>query len=130
MKSLIVEDDFISRRVLQEILSPYGTSDTAVNGVEALQALKIAQDEGHAYDLICLDIMMPVMNGQEVLKKVREYELSIGRLGLERAKIIMITALKDFDNIMTAFVEECEAYLVKPLEKQKLLQILESLDLI
>ncbi|MCX7747370.1 MAG: response regulator [Clostridia bacterium] len=130
MKALIVEDDFVSRRLLQAILSPYGHCDIAVNGIEAIEAFKLAFEEGVPYDLVCLDIMMPEMNGHEVLKTVRDYEIAMGKIGLDCAKVIMTTALSDFENIKSAFIEQCEAYLVKPIQKAKLLSVLENLELI
>ena len=78
MKTLIVEDDFTSRLLLQEILKPYGTTHIAVNGKEAVDAVVTAMDVGEPYDLICLDIMMPVMNGYEALKAIRGLEESRG----------------------------------------------------
>lgn len=59
MRTLIVEDDFVSRRLLQSMLEAYGQVDIAVNGVEALVAYKLSIDEKTPYDLICIDILMP-----------------------------------------------------------------------
>lgn len=123
MRTLIVEDDFISRRLLQSILSAFGASDVAVNGLEALEAFKLAIEEGNAYDLVCLDIMMPEMDGHDVLRKLREYEESMGRFGKDSATVIMTTALGDLDNIKKAFEEQCEYYLIKPVDKNKLVGI-------
>jgi hypothetical protein len=52
VKILIVEDDFVTRRLLQSFLSPYGTSDITVNGLEAINAFKMALDEKIPYNLI------------------------------------------------------------------------------
>lgn len=130
MKTLIVEDDFVSRRLLQSMLTPYGKVDIAVNGLEAFEAFKLAIDEQNAYDLICIDILMPEMNGQELLKKIRDYEEMIGIMGLDGVKIIMTTAIGDFGNIKSAFVEQCDAYMVKPIDRNKLVDKLEELCLI
>lgn len=130
MKILIVEDDFVSRRILQQILSPYGVCDIVTNGVEAINAFTLALEEQEPYDLICLDIMMPEMNGQEVLKEIRKIEQEQGVFGLDCVKIVMTTALGDSENIKRAFREQCEAYLVKPIDKKKLLNMLTQLGLI
>jgi two-component system, chemotaxis family, chemotaxis protein CheY len=122
MKTLIVEDDFTSRKMLQGLLLPYGHCDIVVNGKEAIEAFLLAWKENHPYDLICLDIMLPVMDGQETLKEIRRLEAERGLHGLSRVKIIMITALGDTENIMEAFKGQCEAYLVKPIDKEKLLK--------
>ncbi|MFZ5352836.1 MAG: response regulator [Bacillota bacterium] len=130
MKILIVEDDFVSRCIMQEILSPYGQCDVAVNGNEAYQAFCFAFEQGKPYNLICMDIMMPEMNGQDTLKKIREYESAEGVKGANAVKIIMTTALGDSNNIKNAFIEQCEAYLIKPISKAKLLDIMKKLELI
>ena len=130
MKTLVVEDDFTSRRLLQRILAKYGDVDVATNGVEALQAFRLSMEESTAYDLICLDIMMPELDGQEVLKEIRRREAEKGIHLPGGAKIIMTTALGDRKNIMEAFRSQCEAYLVKPIDKRKLLEHLRDLSLI
>jgi two-component system, chemotaxis family, chemotaxis protein CheY len=130
MKSLIVDDNFTCRKILLKLLSEYGHCDIAVNGKEAIEAFLVAWDDWDAYDLICLDIMMPEMNGQEVLKQIRKIEKERGKYDLDGVKILMTTALDDSENIKTAFREQCEAYLVKPIAKQKLIQKLTELELI
>lgn len=130
MKSLIVDDDFFSRRILQTILSSYGETHVAVDGKEALFAVEQSLAEESPYDLICLDIMMPEMNGQEVLKEIRLLEEKKSIFGNDCVKIIMTTALDDSDNIRTAFREQCESYLIKPISKAKLEKILNDLELI
>ncbi|MBF0406306.1 MAG: response regulator [Candidatus Riflebacteria bacterium] len=130
MRILVVEDDFVSRCVFSEYLRPYGVCDVAANGLEGLKAFQLAFDSGKPYELICLDIMMPEMDGQTVLKEIRKYEEEKGIKGLEGVKIIMTTALDDFQSIMTAFKGQCEGYLVKPIEKGKLVQQLRNLGLI
>ena len=130
MKSLVVDDDFFSRRILQALLAGYGECHIAVDGKEALFAFEQALAEESPYDLICLDIMMPEMDGQEVLKKIREIEeKKKGRCG-NGAKIIMTTALDDSDSIKIAFREQCEAYVIKPISKSKLLKTLSDFGLV
>lgn len=130
MKALIVEDDFLSRMLLQSLLKPYVVSDVAVNGKEAVEAVRISLENKEPYNLICMDIMMPEMDGQEALKHIRDLEKAAGILPTDGVKVIMITALDDKKNIMTAFREQCDTYLVKPLDKTKLVATLETLKLI
>jgi two-component system chemotaxis response regulator CheY len=130
MKTLIVEDDFTSRILLQTYMLPYGPCHISVNGKEAVDAFKKALDSGEPYNLICLDIMMPEMDGQTALKHIRALEDAAGILASDGAKVIMTTALDDTKNVMGAFRDQCDAYLVKPIDKEKLLKSLQSLGLI
>lgn len=130
MKILIIEDDFVSRRLLKFMLSPYGRCYFATNGVEGLEEFKESFLEKKPYDLVLIDIMMPEKNGQDTLKEIREFEVENGVVGLDVIKIIMVTALRDVKNIKTAFSSQCEAYLTKPVDREKLIKTLEELELI
>lgn len=130
MKTLIAEDDFTSRLLLQGILQVYGECHISVNGLEAVEAFRIALDSGEPYDLVCLDIMMPEMDGQAALKRIRGIEEEAGVFTTDGAKIIMTTALDDKKNIMGAFKEQCDVYLVKPIDRAKLVEQLKALKLI
>ncbi len=74
MKVLVVEDDFTCRKVLQKLLSEFGECDIAVDGQEAIEAFRSSLGGNKRYDLICMDIIMPNMNGHEALKKIRMLE--------------------------------------------------------
>lgn len=130
MKSLIVEDDFTSRLLLQEILKDLGTVHVAVNGKEAIEAVTKELKWGDQYNLICLDVMMPQMDGQEALEGIRKLEKEKGIFSSEGACIIMTTALDDAKNIRKAFYNLCDGYLVKPIDKEALLKELKRLELI
>jgi two-component system, chemotaxis family, chemotaxis protein CheY len=130
MKTLIVEDDFTSRLLLQEILKGYGATHVAVNGREAVEAVRMALAAGKPYDLVCLDIMMPEMDGLEALKKIRELEEASGVISSSGAKIVMTTALDDPKHVMKAFAGLCDAYLSKPIDKAKLLDTLMKVKLL
>ena len=130
MKTLIVEDDFTCRLLLQKMLEKYGDCHIAVNGREATVAVRSAVSSRRPYDLICLDIMMPEMDGQETLKALRAIERQAGIAGLDCVKVIMTTALADTDNILQAFREQCDGYLTKPIRQEKLLALLAKLSLI
>ncbi len=130
MKSLIVEDDFTSRLLMQKFLAPYGESHVAVNGNEAIEAFTLAINSDEPYQLICLDIMMPEMDGHATLKEIRAYEENKGIMVGDGVKIIMTTALGDMDNKLTAVKEFCDAYLVKPIDRSKVLELIDSFGLI
>lgn len=130
MKVLIVEDDFASRVLMQGLLQPLGVCHTAANGKEALFAFETAVHSGEPYDLICLDIMMPEMDGQIALKELRHIEDKAGILASDGVKVVMMTALDDKDNVMQAFREQCDAYIVKPIQREKVMETLRSLGMI
>jgi len=129
VKSLIAEDDFTGRLILQKILSPFGETTVVVNGEEAIQAFALALAENHPYDVICLDIMMPKCDGQTVLKEIRRLEVKKGIVD-SNAKVIMITSAADKNNVMTAMKENCNAYLIKPIDGAKLISKLRELGLV
>lgn len=130
MKTLIVEDDFTSRLILQELLKNYGPVDIAVNGAEALDAVRIALAADEPYDLICLDIMMPEMDGQQALREIRELEEARGIFSSEGSKVMMTTVMADLKNVSTAYMNLCDAYLTKPVRKSVLDKELRTLQLI
>ena len=129
MKILVVEDDFVSRKVMLAYFSKQSECecDVASNGSEAIEAFLLAKESGKQYDLIMLDIMMPEMNGQEVLKRIRVIE---EEKGLTATRIVMTTARKDSDNIMGAFRHQCDGYLVKPIDFEKLTRLISELKLV
>jgi two-component system, chemotaxis family, chemotaxis protein CheY len=131
MKALVVEDDFVSRLVLQKIIAPFGLCDVAVNGIEAVQAFNLAVREGQRYDLICLDIMMPEMDGKEALKIIRQKEREAGILPSNETKIVMITALDTPKEVIEVYYKGgCTAYLVKPIEKIRVINTLREIEVI
>jgi two-component system chemotaxis response regulator CheY len=130
MKSLIVEDDFTSRLLLQTILARFGQCHIAVNGQEAVDAFRMALKDGFAYDLVCMDIMMPEMDGQEALGRIRDAETAEGILSSSGAKVVMTTALDRPKNVFEAFFELCDGYLVKPIDTTMLLEKLRGFGLI
>jgi two-component system, chemotaxis family, chemotaxis protein CheY len=129
MRSLVAEDESTSRRVLRHFMLRYGECDVAVNGKEALESFKTALETGRPYDVVCLDIMMPEMDGHEVLRAIRQLEaerkIAVGK----GAKVVMTTALDDAGNVMGAFRSGAESYLVKPVDQEKVAAAIQKLGL-
>jgi two-component system, chemotaxis family, chemotaxis protein CheY len=113
VKTLVAEDDFCSRLLLQEYLKPYGAVHIAVNGKEAVEAVRAAMAADDPYNLICLDITMPEMDGHQALKEIRTLEESRGILPPKGSRILMISALDDMKNVFEGFRGLCDAYLCK-----------------
>ncbi|MBN2702660.1 MAG: response regulator [Pontiellaceae bacterium] len=120
-KVLLVEDNLVNQVVFQRLLTNSGVGfDVAVNGEEAVQKVR----EGTLYDLIFMDCQMPVMDGYEASRVIRELEAAEAKGA--HIPIIALTA-----NAMTGDREKCleagmDDYLAKPVKKQAVLEILET----
>ena len=130
IRVLIAEDDYVSREFLLRFLSKYGICDVTVNGKEAVEAYIISLEMEEYYDLICLDIMMPELDGTEVLKVIKEMEKVNELDEKNKSKIIMMTALNDSETVKGTYRDGSHAYAVKPLDTDKILQVLEKFELI
>ena len=130
MRILIAEDDLISRKFLAKFLSQYGDCDVTVDGLEALDAYLLALKDKQPYDLICLDIMMPKVDGVKALKTIRDIEKQNGVMQEDRVKVIMVTALAETQYVQHSFEIGCEAYAAKPIDTEKLVEVLRKLELI
>jgi two-component system chemotaxis response regulator CheY len=127
LRMLIVEDEFLSRQLLQTYAAEYGSCDVAVEGKEAVRAFEFAHDAGKPYDLVFMDIMLPGMDGQAALKEIRSYEASRGIRGGETCKVLMTTALSDAKTVMESFKNQCEGFLTKPYSKPMLIEALRNI---
>jgi two-component system chemotaxis response regulator CheY len=130
LRVLLVEDDFASRLLLQTFLSRYGECHVAVNGREAVEAFRAASERGEPYSLICMDIMMPELDGREAVRQVRAMEESRGVQSTEGAKIVMTTTLRDIKEVSQCYWELCDAYLTKPIDLGELLSKMKSFHLV
>jgi len=120
LKALIVEDDFLSRNLLTEFITPFANCDIAVNGREAIQKLTESFEKDDRYDLVCLDIMMPEVDGHKVLNSLRRMEHDRKISKEKTTTVFMTTALDDAHNIMNAFTYgQCQAYLIKPILRER-----------
>ncbi len=129
MKCLIAEDDLAARKLLQIFLSDVSECHAVANGQEAVAAFKTALDQDEPFDFLCLDIMMPEMDGHQALSAIRELEEAVGINDSAGAKVIMTTAMRDPQHVLDAFREGCESYIVKPVERSKLFEEMDKLGL-
>ena len=130
MRILVVEDDYISRRLLCRYLEPFGTCEEAVNGHEGVDAVRRAIDAGEHFDLICLDIMMPGMDGQQALVILRQLEAENGRPLGYGAKVVMTSAMEDNQYIIQALNASADGYVTKPIEKWSFIETLKETGLL
>ena len=130
MRVLIVEDDFVGSRLMKKFLEAECFCHLAFDGREAVEAFEAALLEGKPYDLMFLDIMMPEVNGIDVLKAVRDLEEQRGIAPDKGVKVIMTTAMNDADVIMEAFNARCDGYVVKPIRKEQIFEEIRNLGLL
>lgn len=129
MKILLAEDDFATRKFMNDFLSKYGECDVTVDGMEAVDAFMMALESGEPYDLVCLDIMMPVMDGYQALMGIRNLEKEQGIEADKAVKVIMATALNDEKNVKMAFDLGCTIYSGKPIDEARFEVALKKLGL-
>ena len=129
MKILIVEDDLGGRTLLSRYLKGRGELHLAEDGEVALRFFTEQLIAGQPFDLVLLDIMLPLLNGQEVLAKIRALEFEHGISGLDGTKVLMLTALRDAETIIKSFRLQCEGYLTKPIHKEDLFREIANLGL-
>ncbi len=130
MKILLAEDDFVTRKFMMNFLSKYGECDVTVDGMEAVDAFMMALEEDEPYDLVCLDIMMPVMDGYQALQGIRNIERERKIPEEDAVKVIMASALNDEKNVKMAFSLGCAVYSGKPIDQERFEQALKKLGLI
>ena len=130
MKILLAEDDFVTRKFMTNFLSKYGECDVTVDGMEAVDAFMMALEDDAPYDLVCLDIMMPVMDGYQALMGIRNLEKERNISPEKAAKVIMTTALNDEKNVKMAFELGCTVYSGKPIDQERFEQALKKFGLI
>lgn len=131
LRALIVDDDPVNTRFLQEILAPYATCDTAEDGQEGLDAFGRALAADAPYDFIFLDIMMPGMDGHQALEGMRHLEHRKGVASSDAAKVIVVSANDDSRNVYRAFFQgQAISFLAKPFSCDTVLDELRKFDII
>lgn len=130
LRILLAEDDFVTRKFMLNFLSKYGECDVTVDGMEAVDAFMMALEEDEPYDLVCLDVMMPVMDGYQALVGIRNLEKERNVSEEDAVKVIMTTALNDEKNVKMAFELGCTVYSGKPVDQERFEQALKKLGLI
>ncbi|MBF0107944.1 MAG: response regulator [Magnetococcales bacterium] len=131
MRILIADDDDSSRRLLEGILSPYGECVMAETSLQAVDLFREGYDRGDPFELVCLDIMMPDMDGQVALAQMRDIEKGKKISPNDQSIVIMVTALNSMQTVISSFDKGgCNAYLTKPVTKRSLLEKIKKYGLI
>ena len=118
---LLVEDNELNREIAQEILREYGFRvDTAENGAVAVE--KVSTAAPGSYDLVLMDVQMPVMNGYEASRRIRTSRRPFGKT----IPIIALTANAFAEDIQKSKNAGINEHLAKPLEMDKVLKVIAS----
>ena len=128
-KTLIVDDSTVMLEMIESMLHDCGISDItpAEDGLSALQCFQDALQDGSPVSLVFLDSVMPLLDGQEALRRMRGMEGEAGLGDDDRAVIIMTTALHSPEDMLHALIDgDCSDYLVKPFEKEDIQGMLQK----
>ena len=119
---LLVDDIDVNREIAKMLLEEMGfVIDTAVDGKDALE--KVSASKPGDYDLILMDIQMPVMNGYESTKKIRELD----NPELAKIPIVAMTANAFAEDVKNAKLAGMDAHIAKPIDINQLLRTLEKI---
>jgi two-component system, chemotaxis family, chemotaxis protein CheY len=130
MKILVVDDELVSRMKMQKIMESVGECAAVASGREALITFKEALESEMPFDLVTLDVVMPEMDGTEVLYEIRQTEKQKHIPKEKRVKILMVTSQSDKDTVITCIQAECDDYIVKPFDKEKIIKKLAKMEVI
>jgi len=129
MRFLIVDDDGPNRKLLKALVATLGECETAESGKQALAAFQKAWENWRPFNLIFLDILMPEMDGKEVLLKIREIEKEKKISDQHQARIIMVTGVSEEEMVVACLKNGCDDFLVKPIESNVLFDKINHLGL-
>ena len=125
LRILIAEDNDINALLARSLLAKLGHWPTvAANGTAALEAWQTARAAGTPYDLVLMDLHMPGIDGMEAARRIRAAEAETTR----RTPIIALTANAFAEDREACLAAGMDGFLVKPLDREQLLTVLNSLS--
>ena len=116
MRILVLDNEPVSRKKMQKIMKNFGGCDAVAEGAQALAAFEEAWEDLMPYDLIMLDIVIPEMDGWQVLAEIRKREDKMGLSPTARVKTIMVTGKSDAESVLSSLKVGCDDYIVKPFD--------------
>lgn len=124
MKILIIDDEITALTKMKLLLTAYGDCALATNANQAMQLCVKAIQSDAAFNLITIDIHLGDDNGHDLLERINQLEI---REEVEAAKKIIVTASGTKKNLLKAYVNGCDGFLVKPVMRDALEQKLTAL---
>lgn len=121
MKILIADDERISRKTISRIVEEFGEITAVDDGKTAFASFIKAHESGKPFELILLDVGMPGMLGTEVLFFIRKFEEKKDIDPENRSKVVIITSYSDEETVKSSIKHQCNAYLLKPLNREKVM---------
>ena len=118
---LVVDDDEMGRLMLQDFLSEFAACDCAVNGREALDLFEKALAGGIPYDMLCVDLIMPEMNGLALIRKIRAIEKIHPFFSDIHTRIFVISASDStWEKADLVLDNLCDDFITKPFNRDSL----------
>lgn len=129
-RALIVDDSRYQRHLVLQALAGLFETEEAENGQQAIDLFAAARAAGRPFDLVVMDILMPVLDGHEALAGIRRLEREAGGDDAPQTPAVMLSSLDDPANMLRAqFDSGAQAYVTKPFEARTLHEALATLGL-
>ncbi|MBW8036629.1 MAG: response regulator [Planctomycetes bacterium] len=129
IKTLVIDDEPVIRKHIEMLIGDFCDCTFASDGGKGFEIFRDALENSQPFELVTLDIEMPIMNGHETLERIRKIEKHHKIEGLDGVKVVMSTSLDDSKNVFSAFREGCEAYVPKNHMKDKLVEEIKNLGI-
>lgn len=119
MKALVMDNDFINRRVLQLLFTEFGRCDSADCDSVTLSMVEDALKKRRPYGLIVLNTFSQI-DWVKTLHRIKDMEKNYALFGKDGARIMIISSDTDKKTIIKAFRNQCDAFIPKPAKKREI----------
>lgn len=131
MRALIVEDDPVSSKLLEFILSDYAQCETVADGIAAVKAFQNALKNRKPFHLVCMDILLPGMDGNQALEQIRQIEAKRALPPGKCAKVFMVSAHNEMKNVTRSFFQgQALTFISKPYTEEEIVAELKKFGLV
>ena len=117
IRALIVEDEHVAREKLKMLMSKFSDCKTVETGEDAIRSFSDSLHSKHYFNVVLLDIGLPDMNGKAILNKIHQLEKEKGVAPEDKTKIIMVTASAAGQALFGSIHDNCDDYLLKPVNE-------------